>query len=1030
MSSTAKEKIVLITGGFGFIGSHVAAALYRTGARIRIADIIDKPAIGGTYWHEFKQGDLRDPSFCYDIVDGVHTVLHFAANMGGMGTIHHENAFIIYRDNHLMVLHLIDACLKAGVQKFFYASSACVYPNVLQAAGDSEVSLREGDIWKYSPPSPQGLYGLEKLHSEFLVQQFSSKLDVRIARFHNIFGHGGAWRGGREKAPAAMLRKALACSLLKEPVFEVWGDGKQSRSFLYIDDAVEAVLKLLESECREPVNVGSDSPVTIQTLAEIALGWVGLDPNNITFSYDLEKPVGVASRNSNNDFVTSTLGWTPSPSHSLKDHMKKTGVWIRQEVEAALEQIGDKDREAPLRTLCSSQMVHLTTKPTTFGILLPITSRGSSNPSDCLNNLACFAKSFVQTTHNDTRQTLHGQRYEVVVYLGIDHDDVFLDGGQRDNRAEQVLRREGLHHVCTLIAHEPKGHVCAIWRNLAKRAWEEGCDYMVLMGDDVVLHDDGWLSTADAEFAKIAASRKVPRGFGCVAFTDVTFPGMPTFPIVHRTHLDIFHGRVVPDVFINQDGDPFLFQLYRRWGCSSMFPSTLSNGIGGEGVARYEKMHAKEWTFEPLETAVSAVELWFEGQGCSNNIDTPSETVPGNINTHIRKITLDVVVPCYRVIIPILQSILNLESPPSCDVMFIVIIDNPSSPDISALKDMFEHRPDVRTRVNGVNMGASESRNRGIRESAADWVHFLDDDIEPRPDLLFEAEKIIRKYPDAAGFVGNVQFPVANSIFTSAVHLAGVTYFWDIATKIDKDVPWGVTANLIARRAKDGIEYDKIFPKTGGGEDIDYCRKKREYSLNQGRDTFFGAPDVVVTHPWWYEGKRSYWRFYMWSVGDGALIKLYPNNTYRDHTPNSAELICFCVFSMSFSIVTCQWSWFLASLQALTSVIFANVVHDGYRHLWRDAHRVKNMKSTTVGIHWLVAVVESTFIRMFSEMGRLRGILGRKEWAQAGRRFDWFAGRWGDGPMNEERLNGKQRLALSLLFICMFWFSKQKCCPS
>ncbi|KAI3621132.1 glycosyltransferase family 2 protein [Moniliophthora roreri] len=694
--------------------------------------------------------------------------------------------------------------------------------------------------------------------------------------------------------------------------------------------------------------------------------------------------------------------------------MQQTGEWIGQQLNIFLDQSAIVDRQETLQTLLRSQVIQLTSSPITFGILLPVTSRGSSHPSDCLHNLSQFTSSLLRTTHRDTRRTLCGQIYKVVAFLGIDHDDQFLlaSEGAKHCRAEVILHAGGIQDVRTVICEEPRGHVCAIWRKLAEKAWNEGCDYTVLMGDDVVLRDDNWMSAAHKEFTDIAASRNLPHGFGCVAFTDISFPGMPTFPILHRTHLDIFKGKVVPDIFINQDGDPFLFQLYRRFGCSTMFSSTLSNGIGGEGAARYEKLHAKEWTFEPLDDATSEAQKWLAD-------NHPESTIPGNTGERSlskpdasRKITIDVVIPCYRVLVPILETILNLKSSPSCEVMFIVIIDNPSSPDIATLKGMFEHRPDIRIRVNEVNMGASESRNRGVRESAADWVHFLDDDIQPRPDLLFEAEKVIRKHPDAAGFVGNALFPVANTVFTMAVHLAGVTYFWDIANKIDTDLPWGVTANLITRRLKDGIEYDRIFPKTGGGEDIDYCRKKRGYSLQHRREAFFAAPEVVVTHPWWNEGKRSYWRFYMWSVGDGALIKLYPEHSYRDHTPNSAELILLCILGAAGAIVTRHLSP-IFFVKALAATVLANVIHDCYRHLWRNPDRIQNMKSTIMGIWWVIAVIESSFIRMFSEIGRLRGLLGRREWMQTGKRFDWFAGRWGDGPMNEERLNGKQRFGLA-----------------
>ncbi|KAF5342119.1 hypothetical protein D9611_001291 [Ephemerocybe angulata] len=445
---------------------------------------------------------------------------------------------------------------------------------------------------------------------------------------------------------------------------------------------------------------------------------------------------------------------------------------------------------------------------------------------------------------------------------------------------------------------------------------------------------------------------------------------MPTFPVVHRRHMDTFNGEVVPDIFINQDGDPFLFQLYRRWNCSKMIDCRVSNAIGGSVEARYEKSHAKGWTFETLDNAVARL----------------AETLP-----------------------------------PTLSVMFIIIVDDPNSPNIIHLERLFSHRVDVRIRVNKSNLGASASRNCGmLEESAADWVHFLDDDIVPDPNLLFEVEKVIRADPTAAGFVGNCQFPVARTMFQAAAHLAGVTYFWDIATKMDTDLPWGVTANLIFRRKNDGVEFDLRYPKTGGGEDIDFCMLKREASMKSGGGKLEPAPKVIVTHPWWSEGKRSYWRFYMWSIGDGALVIRFPEATYW--APNTLEAavviipIFLACFLQNLTVRTLVDTVMRLGI-ALLALLVANVIHDLYRYLVRHPERMRELKLDLKfrGGPWLwAALVEGTFIRIFSECGRLRGVVARKEWDAFGRRFDWFAGRWGKGPRNEERRNNVERVALWL----------------
>lgn len=949
-------------------------------------------------------GNLGDPDFCARIVRGVHTILHFAATMGGMGTIHSRNDFIIYKDNHAMTLNLLSAAVKAGVTRFLYASSACVYPDSLQSHELVDVELKEEDVWTNPPPEPQGLYGLEKLNSELLLHQFRKQIELSVARFHNVYGPGGAWRNGREKAPAAMLRKALALSLLGQSsgTMEIWGDGTQRRSFLWIEDCVDAVVLLLNSPFSGPVNIGSSRSVSIDELARIALRVAGIP--NVELGH-IQGPLGVASRNSNNNLVEQKLDWHPQTS--LEDGMMITYKWMRCELERLISSLDAYKRSTVLERLLRSDLVDLQSERTIFAILLPITSRGSKSPGDCLHGLTSFADSLLKTTWRDRHE--HGALFDFKIYLALDEDDEFLLASDGDtNKAEMLLRRAGITDVFTLICDYPRGHVCSLWRRCAQQAWKDGCEYFTLMGDDVTLQDEGWMRDIHATFGKIATSQNLPQGFGCVAFTDTTFPGMPTFPVVSRTHMDIFEGVVVPDTFVNQDGDPYLYQLYRRWGASFMHPSRIRNGCGGNGPARYNKQYTSDWTFGPLENGTTSVESWLEGRtGCT---------------TSQRKLTLDVVIPCYRVQMSFLDSILQLHSSDTCSVMFIIIIDNPLSPHISELLRKYEHRPDVRIRINPKNLGASASRNRGMEESAAEWIHFLDDDIIPRTDVLFEAENVIRAHPSAAGFIGNAYFPPADTVFKTAAHLAGVTYFWDIADKIEDDLPWGVTANIIARRnVPDNVKYDLIFPKTGGGEDIDFCRKKRQYSLEHGGEGFRAAPKVVVTHPWWHDGQRSYKRFYMWSVGDGALVKMFPEYTYRDLTPNSAEILLF----SAFLLVTGSGIWLL--FQRCTIILFAvklfiatllaNIFHDLYRHLWRDISKTRAIKSTLSGMWWVPAVVESTLVRIASEMGRVIGMLERREFTYLGMRFDWFTGRAGNGPRNEEKKNNLQRFGIIVVFL-------------
>ncbi len=427
LSPRHRYATVLVTGGHGFLvsplssyrllpdlekqGAHVAKRLYNDGTYfVIIIDVSPTAPIEGPICHEFIQGNLCDIATCIVAVRGVEWVLHFAANMGGMGTIHGDNGATMYGQNHTMTQNLLSAISlpNSSVTCFFYASSACVYPEALQTDGD--VSLRETIVFDGGRiPEPQGLYGLEKLNSELLIAQFKKRLDIRIARFHNIYGPGGSWNNGREKAPAAFLRKARACRVIGEkysatPTFEVWGDGTQCRSFLYIDDAVDAILKLLLSSCSTPINIGSDQAVSIQQLAELALRVAGA---RARFTYDGSKPVGVGSRNSNNELSRSDLSWTPKVS--LEEGMSLTFEWIKAQADTYLapnEQDSTRLRQS-LRTLLLSKVVNLDAERLTFAVLLPVTSRGSSDPNDCLTNLRDFIQSNRSKTQPGATPILH-----------------------------------------------------------------------------------------------------------------------------------------------------------------------------------------------------------------------------------------------------------------------------------------------------------------------------------------------------------------------------------------------------------------------------------------------------------------------------------------------------------------------------------------------------------------------------------------------------------------------------------------------
>ncbi|KIY69659.1 glycosyltransferase family 2 protein [Cylindrobasidium torrendii FP15055 ss-10] len=1011
---------VLITGGLGFIGSAVAKRISENGRSVRVVDIANPIGYASDPLVEVVVGDLRDPSVCQDVVRDCDEVMHFAADMGGMGIIHSANDFEIYRNNHRMTSNLLEAAHSAGVKIFFYASSACVYPPV---PPNPSGALAEHDVWSSGKlPSPQGLYGQEKLDTELLLSHSASKFAIRLARFHNVYGPRGAWYSGREKAPAAFLRKALvirkllkANQGLQQVAFEIWGDGAQKRSFLYIDDCVDGILSLMHKHgsSYELVNIGSDRAVTIEDLARIAIEAAGVKISNVRFEYNDAGPRGVETRNSDNTFVRESLSWTPKVS--LKEGMAKTAEWMSAELDLLVDDLQLDD--CALQSLCRSKVVDFK-GIVKFAILLPITSRGPGGLKTCLNHLHAFSSSIRKTCRHELSglAASTSTAFSIWVFLLIDYDDHELlkthDPSQGMNLAEYILRSADIPTI-TILSRHARGHICAMWRQCARQAYADidNMDYFVLLGDDVKLETDGWMSTVHKAFGDIAEERKVPFGFGCVAFKDNSFPGMPTFPVMHRLHLDVFGGEVVPEEFINQDGDPYLFELYRRWGCSRMVQSMqLANAQGGEMEARYIKRSATGWKYDTLDRGIAVVSSWLDKQSLKQTPQT--------------LLTIDVVIPSYRVDVPLLERILELKPPPTVSTMFVLIIDDPKAvKPVQRLKEKYGSRPDVRIRQHTENLGASAARNRGIEESSADWIVCLDDDIKPDADLLEKVAMNIRNNPNAAGFAGNVFFPPADTIYTSAIHLAGVTYFWNIAEKFEgKPVPWGVTANLIFRRNKGArVLFDTSFPKTGGGEDIDFCARKEDAASDF---QFLPAPDVIVVHPWWNNGRRAYGRFYGWGLGDSGLVSKYPEFVYRDYTPNAAELLLCSTLLVLVGVGRLSLGIVILGIKLALSVVVANILHDIYRiYLELDVAQIPGRPGKRVivkSVARLLAMVESTVIRVGSESGKVMGHLRDGNLRNMGLRFDWFMGKWGDGPQRNDRKNGMQRFVLMIALMWVF----------
>jgi nucleoside-diphosphate-sugar epimerase len=315
-----QKKPILVAGGGGFIGGHVVARLLQDGYRVRSADI--RPL---EEWHqrfdaaENVVADLKLLDDCHQACHGVSDVYNFAADMGGMGFIENNKALCML--SVLTNTHLLQASVDAGVDRFFYASSACVYNTTKQHATET-APLKEADAY---PAMPEDGYGWEKLFSERMCRHFREDfgLYTRVARFHNVYGPHGTWEGGREKAPAAICRKVIHAKENGETELEIWGDGKQTRSFMYIDDCVKGVLAIMDSKILEPINLGSDELTTIEGLYDMVEEFAGL---KLKHNHNLTAPKGVNGRNSDNTKITEYLGW--APGIRLKDGMQKTYDWI------------------------------------------------------------------------------------------------------------------------------------------------------------------------------------------------------------------------------------------------------------------------------------------------------------------------------------------------------------------------------------------------------------------------------------------------------------------------------------------------------------------------------------------------------------------------------------------------------------------------------------------------------------------------------------------------------------------------------
>jgi GDP-D-mannose 3', 5'-epimerase len=315
------KKRALVAGAGGFIGHHLVSYLIAKGYWVRGVDI-KEPEFDPTDADEFELLDLRRYDNCLVATRNIDEVYHLAADMGGIGYITAFHADIARNDTMINV-HMLEAARINDVGRFIFSSSACVYPQYLQKEADV-APLKEDDAW---PADPEEGYGLEKLFMEKMCEYYRQDhgMETRIMRFHNVYGPSGTYDGGKEKAPAAVSRK-IALSADGDDL-EIWGDGEQTRSFMYIDDCLEGIYRIMQSDCPDPLNLGTDELVTINELVDVVSTIAG---KSLVKKHDTSKPQGVRGRNSDNDKLRSVLGWEPKTP--LKVGMEPTYRWIVSEL--------------------------------------------------------------------------------------------------------------------------------------------------------------------------------------------------------------------------------------------------------------------------------------------------------------------------------------------------------------------------------------------------------------------------------------------------------------------------------------------------------------------------------------------------------------------------------------------------------------------------------------------------------------------------------------------------------------------------
>jgi LPS sulfotransferase NodH len=514
----------------------------------------------------------------------------------------------------------------------------------------------------------------------------------------------------------------------------------------------------------------------------------------------------------------------------------------------------------------------------TWGILLPLTSRVALNDdggcdegdiwSRLEGNMRCLVESVPESRRIDT-----------IVHVAIDMRDPVLDNDAARARIRAMLGALAGTDFAPPLPPAYQGAICWIWDLLAKRAVAAGADLFVLLGDDITMHDKAWQDDVERQFACIAAERGLPFGCACVAIRDSAFANFPTFPVVHKAHLEIFED-LFPPAFRNQHGDPFLFELYRRWGASRFTAgASLTNGVGGAGNARYTKAGENEWRGQVLTRGVEQLARWL-----AVNHDNFAKQVQ----------CIDIVVPTYRCDISMLKPLCNLSCERPASIHTTLVVDRPDAPNLHEILRLASYQPDrtVRVHVMETNAGASNARNAGLWQSFGDHAILLDDDVTAQAGLVDAYLGAIERHPGAAAYVGVTKLPVPQTLMQQAMTACNICYFYGVAEE-QKNPAWGVTANLCIPARTNPISFSRRYPKTGGGEDVDFCIRAQQV---------FGpcvaVPGARALHPFWDSPLKQ---VIGWASGDVLCLEALPHSTFRT-PPNWVEVAFACACAGRFDL--------------------------------------------------------------------------------------------------------------------------------